>query len=198
VSLAELEAKVKDLELQVRNLQDVRDIERLQRAYGFYLERWAAKEIVDLFSDSPGVSLIITTGQYKGKEKIRQYYEYMLPRITPEFSHHLMQLGGVISVDASGKTAQGRWFGFGLTGVPVGDTPVHGLLSGIYEIDYVKERGVWKFMKINWRIIKHISPKNGWERTQTGGKFLAPDVPAIPYPVEYRFPFHFKNPVTGK
>jgi hypothetical protein len=202
LSLEDMEAKIKNLELQIRNLQDIRDIEKLQRAYGFYLERWMFEDIVDLFSDSPEVTFSATTGEFKGKERIRQYFEYMLPRVTAEFSHHLMQLSGVIDVDADGKTAKGRWFGFGLPAVPVGPSdpipPVHGFLSGIYEMDYIKENEIWKFLKLRWKIIAHISPKDGWVRTVTSNKRLGADIPPDSYPVDYRLPIHFKHPVTGK
>ena len=199
MSAADLDMKIRDLEMKVRNLQDISDIERLQRAYGFYLERWMTQDIVDLFSDSPDIAISITSGEYKGKEKIKQYYEYMLPNVTPEFSHHLMQLNGVISVDTDGKTAKGRWFGFGLPSVPIGKgAPVHGILSGVYEMDYLKENGIWKILKIRWKIIAHISPKDGWVRTETSHKFLTPNLTAIPYKADYRPPIHFKNPVTGK
>jgi hypothetical protein len=199
MSLSELEAKIKNLELQIRNLQDIRDIEKLQRAYGFYLERWLHQEIIDLFSDSPEVTFSATTGEFKGKERIKQYFEYMLPKVTSEFSHHLMQLSGVIDVDADGKTAKGRWFGFGLPAVPVGkSSPIHGFLSGIYEMDYTKENEIWKILTLRWKIIAHLSPKEGWLSTEVPSKGLEADIPPISHPIEYRLPIHFKNPVTGR
>lgn len=199
MNLTEIETKIKDLERQIRNLQDIRDIEKLQRAYGYYVERWMANEIIDLFSDSPDVSITVTTGEFKGKERIKQYYESRLPKVTADFSHHLMQLSGVIDVDTSGKTAKGRWYGFGLPAVPVGEeTPVHGLLSGVYEMGYIKENKIWKILNINWKIIAHISPKDGWLPTEIPPKDLEADVLPISYPPGYILPFHFKNPVSGK
>ena len=52
-----LEARVKELENQLRTVQDIQEIEKLQRIYGYYLEHWMAKEIVDLFADGPDVGL---------------------------------------------------------------------------------------------------------------------------------------------
>ena len=56
----EMEARIETLESQVRTLQtllDIEEIKKLQRAYGYYLEHWMAKEIVDLFADDPSVEL---------------------------------------------------------------------------------------------------------------------------------------------
>ena len=75
-----MESRLKTLEEQVKTLQtllDIEEIKKLQRAYGYYLEHWMAKEIVDLFSDSPDVSLEFpwNEGTYLGKEGVRKYYE---------------------------------------------------------------------------------------------------------------------------
>ena len=38
-----LEVRVKELESQLRTVQDIQDIEKLQRIYGYYLEHWMAR-----------------------------------------------------------------------------------------------------------------------------------------------------------
>ena len=53
MTIKELEAKVKVMEKDLRILQDMEEIKKLQRAYGYYLEHWMAEEIIPLFSDNP-------------------------------------------------------------------------------------------------------------------------------------------------
>ena len=201
---AELEAKLKTLEATIEKLEsrltiteDIEAIKKLQRTYGFYLTHWMGQDIVDLFSDSPDVSLIVIIGEFRGKEGIKKFYLARQPN--PELLLAVMQLSGVVDVAPNGKTAKGRWFGFGLPAVPVDkSSPVHGFLSGIYEMDYIKENEVWKFWKLQWRIIAHISPKEGWLSTEVPFKPLDADIPPASRSVDYRLPIHFKNPVTGK
>ncbi len=49
----ELEARIKKLEYEVKRLNDVEEIKKLQRIYGYYLEHWECDNMVDLFSDAP-------------------------------------------------------------------------------------------------------------------------------------------------
>src|SRR4030042_7114150 len=131
----ETEARIKKLENQVRELQtllDIEEIKKLQRAYGYYLEHWMAKEIVDLFSDSPDVALEFpwNEGTYLGKESVKRYYEGRF-KPSPEFLHQLMQLCPIIDVAPDGKTAKGRWYGCGAVSTPHGGKVSQVLMNGI-------------------------------------------------------------------
>ena len=54
---SETEARIEAPEEKVRNLQDIEEINRLQRAYGFYIEHWMSQEIIDLFADDVSLTL---------------------------------------------------------------------------------------------------------------------------------------------
>ena len=115
MTVEEMEARIKTLEAQVRTMQDIEDIKKLQRAFGFYLEHWMAEELVDLFADGPDTSLSIAAGQFYGKENVarlcrrgKESNEEIKPE-SPEFLHQVMQLSGIVDVDPDGKTAKGRW-----------------------------------------------------------------------------------------
>ena len=73
MGIKELEAEVKKLQGQLQTLQDIEEIQRLQRAYGVYLERWHSKEIIDCFADGPGVCLDFGEKRYLGKKGVRKY-----------------------------------------------------------------------------------------------------------------------------
>ena len=98
MELHELEAKVKDLEKQVRIMEnrlgiveDIEAIKKLQKAYGYYVEHMMYQEIVDCFSDSQDVRLNWLEGQYLGKEGVEKYFQFM-KSTPPEFAHQVMQL----------------------------------------------------------------------------------------------------------
>jgi hypothetical protein len=210
----EMEARIETLENQVRTLQtllDIEEIKRLQRAYGYYLEHWMGKEIVDLFSDSPDAELGFAwyEGTYRGKESIRRYYEN---RFKPgrEFIHQLMQLCPVIDVAPDGKTAKGRWYGCGAVSTPRGEYVSQTFMNGIYENEYVKEDGKWKFKRFTWSLNYMARPGQGWvalERLAPPDApfifdFPEPDIPPTSFdskfPSGYIFPFHYPHPITGK
>src|SRR5215472_8578865 len=66
-----LEHEVSQLETQAVRLEDVRDVERLQRAYGYYLDAAQWDQIADLFADDGSIEIGLD-GLYKGKERVRQ------------------------------------------------------------------------------------------------------------------------------
>jgi hypothetical protein len=210
MKIDEMETRIKTLESQVRILQDIEDIKKLQRAYGFYLEHWMASEIVDLFSDGPGVALEWPEGKYLGKEGVKRYFEGN-ERKDPEFLHQLMQLSPVVDIDPDGKTAKGRWYCWGAITFPIGGGVIPSFQSGLYENEYVKEDGKWKIKQFRWQMIYSTRPGEGLvdpERVAAvdpKAKFEGGTQPDIPdtrfehrYPSGYIFPFHYNHPVTAK
>jgi hypothetical protein len=209
MNAGEMEARIKVLENQLRTVQDILEIERLQRIYGFYLEHWMASEIIDLFSDGPDVALEWPEGKYIGKEGVKRYFSHM-EQNDPEFLHQLMQLSPVIDVAADGKTALGRWYSYGGVSVPRGGGVGQTYISGTYENEYVREEGKWKIKRIRWHLNFSAKPGEGWVKPERvaaiapNSKFDGPQ-PDVPdtrfenqYPSGHIFPFHFKHPVTGK
>ncbi len=210
MNVKELEARIKNLEDQVKILQDIEEIKKLQRAYGYYLEHGMADDLLDLFSDSPEATLLIALGEFRGKESMNRFFSKM-DRSNPEFLHQVMQLSGIVDVAPDGKTAQGRWYGFGPNALIKEGGVTEGWMNGVYENDYVKEDGKWKIMKIHWCIIFNAPFKEGWvdpsrlveirkEDLSGLGKSYIPDGPSenTAYPSGFICPFHFENPVSGR
>jgi len=211
MTLEELEKKVRYLEQKVQALEDIEAIKRLQKAYGFYLERGMYQEIVDCFSDSPDVTLNWLEGQYRGKEGVKEYFAFLCKEFSPpQLLHQLMQLAGVVDVNADGVTARGRWYGFGGLLFPKKMGGQRMLASGIYENEYVKEDGVWKILSFKWMMPYIVDIPSGWNMPEeisasfVRGEFPGPK-PHIPLDVNdprymsgYIFPFHYRHPVTGK
>jgi hypothetical protein len=210
MDVKELEARIKTLEDQVKTMQDIEEIKKLQRAYGYYIEHGMSQQLLDLFSDRPDATLLIAAGEFRGKGSIARFFS-RLDRKDPEYLHQVIQLSGIVDVAPDGKTAQGRWYGFGAIAVPEEGGVSQGWMNGVYENDYVKEDGKWKILKIHWCIIFHAPFKEGWvapprrndnvrsDRPKPDARYL-PDGPPedTAYPSGFICPFHYKHPVTGK
>jgi hypothetical protein len=207
----ETEARIKGLERQVAKLNDIEDIQRLQRSYGFYIQHWMYQEIVDLFADGPETELDILLWVYCGKESVSKYYTSLKAQNEdPEFLHQLMQLSGIVDVSPDGKTAQGRWFTLGAAALTSKDGVRPLYCNGLYTSEYIKQNGVWKILKLTFHPLIFVPPNEGWvkkDRLSTGQPQLMTEQTARPdkprqidprYPSGYIVPFHFNHPVTGK
>jgi hypothetical protein len=206
MNLKEMEARIKELEGKVTILQDIEDIKRLQKAYGYYLEHWMNDEIMDLFSDSPD---LVLNGAEGGKQELREFFKNLKELSkNPEFLHQAMQISGIVDVNPDGKTAEGRWYGYGAVALPMGKGVRPISLNGIYTCEYVKEDGKWKIKKLKFHPIILAAPDEGWVKKERIAAINPDEVgrrgPAKPldsnarYPSGYIVPFHFKHPVTGK
>jgi hypothetical protein len=196
----------KELEARVQHLEDVEAIKKLQIAYSHYLEHWEEEQLIGLFSSSPDVSISAGTGidVYKGPEGVRKFYHFAnhYPTLQtetppPGFLHRLISISGIVDVDPDGKTAKGRWFAIGFhAGHTAGEANAK-LGSGTFENEYVKEDGKWKIIKIFHNALFYTPYPGGWQHLAD-----TPEPPGPPtfarYPSGKIFPYHYKNPVTGK
>jgi len=208
-----MEARINALEKKVQRLDDINEITRLQRVYSYYVMHMMRDEIYDCFADRKDVVLRWLEGTWKGKEGVARYFGVGSdrPEPPPGFIHQVMPIAGVVDINPDGKTAKGRWYSFGGVATPdqkTGKTNP-GIVGGLYEIEYIKEGGIWKFWKIDWIIPLSIKiPAEQWSPVETLGKMIANfNAPGADIPMEkndprfvsgYIFPFHYNHPVTGK
>jgi hypothetical protein len=202
--LNQLKARVEALEQRKSLLEDANAVKRLQRAYGYYVDKGLWDEAADLFADD-GTLEIGLDGVYVGKARVREYLRTLGDGreglAEGRLNEHL-QVMPVIDVAPDGKTAEGRWRDIILAGTLGGDA-FWG--EGPQENEYVKDGGVWKIEKLHWYDSMYVPYATGWQTTPdpTGGKFVAdklpPDAPPTvqykTWPDVYLPPFHFPNPV---
>jgi hypothetical protein len=202
-------AKIIELEAKVQMLEDTRQIERLQRVYGYYLDKKLWDEIIPLFTESAQVE-IGGRGIYVGRTSVGHLFKDVMGggKEGLEYGalHNHMQLQGIVDVDPGGKTAKGRWRAF----MQVAALHRSALWAeGPYEIEYAKVNGKWMFSKMRWYPTYYVPYDKGWDKleAQTGGASMAanqqfpPDMPPSgdgkPFPQVSIPPFHYKNPITG-
>ena len=208
MNLEELEKKVEELEAKVRLADDIEQIKRLQRIYGYYLDNHMDQEIVDLFSDDTESVEVANRGVYLGKEGAKRFFLHAQGQPTPEWAmgRHI-QMQGVVTVDPGGNTAKGRWqvLFMSVSNQPMPGVPRAMWGYGVYENEYIKEDGNWMFKKLYFNRFFYTPYDDGWLKTpDICGKTrdpVEPDLPPTayqPYPSKYVVPFHYKHPITGK
>jgi hypothetical protein len=204
--LAAAAAKLAALEHRQSLIADTKEIKRLQRAYGYYVDEALWDEVADLFTSDGTIELGLD-GIYVGKERVREYL-YALGGgkaglAAGELNEHF-QVMPVVTVAPDGTTAKARWRALILAG-RLGESAIWG--EGPYENEYVKEDGVWKLKRVHWYQSVVVPYETGWLDTPdvNEGKWAAarlpPDrPPSIEYstwPETYLPEFHFPNPVAA-
>jgi hypothetical protein len=206
--LSALQQQIAQLDAQANLIQDANDVKRLQRAYGYYVDKAMWDEVADLFAADGSIELGLN-GVYSGQDRVRKFL-YALgggkSGLTQGQLNEHMQLQPVVNVAPDGLSAKARWRTFFMVG-HLGKDAYWG--EGPYENEYVKQDGVWKIKKLHWYQTFLVPYAGGWAKNKdvNGGVYvspqeLPPDAPPSEnygvWPNVYIPPFHFKNPVTGK
>jgi len=204
-----VDQEIDALTLRVEKLEGARAVKKLQRAFGFYVDRGLWDEAADLFADN-GTIEIGVDGVYVGKARIKDYLKRLHGNQDGLIYGQLNEwvtLQPVVDVAPDGNSAKGRWRDLGM----LGQYKKHAeWRDGTYENDYVKEAGVWKIKSVHL-YVNFVTPyEKGWARLKPGegltasqtSKDFPPDRPPTAtyktFPDPQVAPFHAPNPVTGK
>ncbi len=202
-----LEARVERLAAGIELAQDVSAIKRLQRAYGYYVDKGMWEDCASLFADDAVANY--PAGVFVGKESIRKHLYLnvgaakMGQNGLPDgrlYDHLVIQ--PVVHLDRDGKTAHGRWRAFAMFG-NYGGTAIWA--GGVYNFTYVKRNGVWKIKTLDYNAGYGSPYDTGWAlpkgpRRSGGPRPLPypPDrerhMPCEGFPDACIAPFHYNNP----
>lgn len=202
----------------MERLEDIKAIERLQFAYGYYQDRFLYDQVASLFAArDPEVHWL--GGVWVGEAGLRRLWlgyarkTYAGGANGPVAGRlfDLPQWQGVVTVAPDGESAKGRFRSLGKFAVY---RKSEYWISGVYENDYVKEGGVWKI-----KVMRFCSPwsavyTEGWQNADPAAMTALwspppdaadradrPETPtercADQYPHAGVLPFDFANPVTG-
>jgi hypothetical protein len=181
-----LEHKVEVLvEHRVGMLEDIEQIERLQRMYGYYIDLCLWEPMADLFAEKGAAIEIGRRGRYLGKDNVLKFLRdvngggYTGLRRQQVINH--IQGQGIVTVTPDRNHAQGRWRAViqggggpqrqqmpGVTqatsdnaGGPPGSLAGGAMMyaEGVYENTYVRENGVWKIGVLFWVPTYYVSHK---------------------------------------
>lgn len=202
-STTQLARKAVDLERRARRLADEAEVQNLQHAFGFYLDRRMWDDIVDLFADD-GTFEMSQMGVYQGKASIRRLLESFGPQGLREGElNDQLQLQTLVTVSEDGQTARARGTQLSMTGIHGGSAH---WATGTYENEYVKQDGVWKIKSVHIYSRMRTNYDQGWAISAEPAQGTDDKVPADRPPTEryqnyphvYIPAFHYVHPVTGK
>jgi hypothetical protein len=203
------DAEIDALTARVEKLEGTRAVKKLQRAFGFYIDRGLWGDVADLFTDDGSIEIGID-GVYVGKARIRDYLQRLhggQEGLIYGQLNEWITLQPAVFVSKDGRTATARWRDQGM----LGQYKKHAeWRDGIYENTYVKDGGVWKIRTLHL-YVNFVAPyEKGWARLKPGeglvqsaaSKAFPPDKPTTvsykPFPDTQVPPFQASNPVTGK
>jgi len=198
----DLASALSKLREDVQRLEDERDIEILQRTYGYYVDKNLWTQAADLFAED-GTLEIGGRGVFVGRKRVLQYLQWLGEPVNGRLYDHT-QLQPVVHVSSDGTTAKGRWRAL-VFGGDLNRSSIFG--DVIYENEYRKEGGKWKIAKLHaWFIMYTMLDRGGWAKHTIPNtrpeKTLPPDRPPTRvydmYPGELTAPNHFDNPVTAR
>jgi len=220
--LKALRAQVEALTRRVALLEDANEVRKLHHKYSYYLDACQFEAVVDLFAE--GAELRFLNGIYRGKASVRRLYcDWLRNHWTggrEGIPHGLMYdhliLQDIVDVAPDGRTAKGRFRALmqggwhdSMQDPPA--VPQQMWEAGIYENQYVKEDGVWKFWRFDYNMLWQADYDKGWAHSEVhlkplsrtypedpvGPDELLPDAPGA-WPQTRLVPFHYPHPVTGK
>jgi hypothetical protein len=218
--LERLEAQVAALGNEVQLLRDAEAIRKLHFTYGYCMDKWLFKEIVELFAED--CELRFLNGIWRGKEGARRLYSWTEGAYGPRdgmLSEHVLAQD-VVHVAPDRSRAWGRFRAFlqiGAHQAYQNQFPPSFRESfweaGVHENEYVLEDGVWKIALFNYRLTFQAPYEGGWTASPDHPIMITPWAgtwPELPNgPDELRpvppqwphnpfIPFHYSHPVTGQ
>ena len=150
----------------------MRAVKRVQETYAQYSQFGLWNEMAGaLRRERERCRTARTTAQ--GVRPSRQYFLTQFGEGThglkPGGLHTQLVVRPVINVSADGQTAKGRWWEFSLKGQ-------HGVKAewagGIFENEYVRERGMWKISRLRYNPMFTGPYATGWRNVDEDQKIV--------------------------
>jgi SnoaL-like domain len=199
-ALQTLEQQLNGIGNRLTRLQDLTDIEIVQHAYGYFVDKAQWHALTDLFAADATLE-IGGKGVFLGHDRVFEYMQTGMGPIGPHdgslIDHQQFQC--LPSVDLDGATGHIRCIAFVMSSGGWGHV--------YYENVYTKDNGIWKFKKLRGPFNMYGGYKMGWLDNTMVNTFpekfppwpdLPPTVMYLTYPNYYAEPFDYPNPVTGR
>jgi hypothetical protein len=159
-----VEARLKELDRRIGLLDDVRQLERMNSIYGYYLAHLKWDDLAGIFSRTGSIEIAMR-GVYVGEKSIRRNLDLYGRDTDSQFGlqHNHMQFQPVIDVAADGQSAKMRSRALSIMGQYERYAQ---WMGGVYENDYVKEDGVWKIKRDQVFNTYFVPYAVGWKSVQ--------------------------------
>jgi hypothetical protein len=197
--LQALEAELNTLGTRIERLEDSTQVEIVQNAYGYYVDKAQWRSVANLFGAESTLE-IGGKGVFIGTDRVFEYMTVGLGPIGPRDNSLIdhQQFQCLPTVHPDGVSAEARCIAFVMSSGGWGHV--------YYENDYEKVDGVWRFKALHGPFNMYSGYKLGWLDDVIINTFpekwppypdLPPTVKYLAYPSYYIEPFHYPNPVTG-
>jgi len=202
-----VEAALGEAEQTIERVKDYDELENLESAYGYYLDKDLWTDLANLFAED-GTMELAQRGVYEGRNHILNYLRNGLGRghegPSPNMLGNHMQLQPVIDISQDGRTAHLRTYMF----QQMAFGPRASIGAAIYENVAVKQDGIWRLKTDHpFNTLAASYQGGGWVRGANPeppgeSKTIPPDSPPSVrfkmFPIVYPIPFHYANPVSGR
>ncbi|MGC1457122.1 MAG: nuclear transport factor 2 family protein [Steroidobacteraceae bacterium] len=201
-ALGRLEALADAKELQLARTHSVRAIENLQGMYGYYIDKGQWQKAAGLFSRNATYEFG-QSGVYVGTTHIERALSLMgPPGLAPGQLNNYVMAQPIINVADDNRTAKARW----RSDVQLARGGQGRWGGGIYENEYVNDKGTWKFSKLHYYVTFWGDYDKGWVAKpypmDPPSTTVPPDQPPTlvyqSFPKLQIVPYHYDNPVSGK
>jgi acetyl esterase/lipase len=210
-----LEERLGRLEAEVEAAASISDIMRLQRTYGYFVDKGMWADLAEYFTNDAVANY--PAGVFIGKASIREHLFRNVGNVpmgqvgqgdSRLYDHFSVQ--PVVHLDPGGRTAKGRWRVIAMFGSFGGNATWAG---GIYEMQYARENGVWKIARLDYYSDFGVPYETGWVSPQQTAGAATPaarpprqlahpadkprDASCEGFPAACVAPFHYANPGKG-
>lgn len=200
---------------RIEKLEAIKAVERLQYAYGYYQDRFLFDQLPALFA-SKGTAAHFDGGVWEGPDGVRRLWTgyfrntYAKGATGPVAGRmfDLPQWQSVVTISADGLSARGRFRTVGELAIY---REMEDMVAGVYENDFIKENGLWKFKSLRFCTTWRAPYGDGWKDIEASSPHrlsLFPESPDGPDRVASKdelcsdrypenagvMPFHFVNP----
>ena len=193
-----VDREIAELTSRVERLEGHRAVKKLQRAFGYYVDRGLWGEAADLFADD-GTIEIGLDGVYAGRERIAEYLRRLhggQDGLVYGQLNEWVTLQPSIHVAADGRSAAARWRDLGMLGQ--------------YKSHAEWRDGIWRIQSLHLWVNFEAPYEMGWarlkqgeglQRSQASLDFPPDRGPSATYqafPEVQVPPFQAGHPTTGK
>jgi SnoaL-like domain len=201
-ALGKLEALADARELQLARTHSVRALENLQAMYGYYIDKGQWQKAAALFSHD-GTYEFGQSGVYIGSAHVQRALSLMGPQgLAPGQLNNYVMVQPIINVSEDNRTAKARW----RSDVQLSRDGKGRWGGGVYENEYVNDKGTWKFSKLHYYVTFWGDYDQGWVAKpfpmDPPSTLIPPDQPPTlvyeSFPKLNIVPYHYNNPVSGK
>ena len=195
-----VDERLDELDARITRLEDMNQIERVQRTYGYFVDKGQWTQLSELFTEDATLE-IGGKGLFLGRARV---LEYMQTAFGPDgvkdnvLAQH-MQFQPIVDVSPDGTTGWVRSRAYVMSNAGWG--------LPLYENEYEKgEDGIWRISRLSGPFTMYTSwegwGKNALNNTWPDKFDPPPDLPPttvyLTYPAYYIIPFHYPNPVSGE